>query len=251
MTDATSLTARFYSAPRIIEADGRDHNDRPHWKVEGVTIQAGENDTLEIRQTNRYGDGHEMRVRVQDGELTFPLEDLVPLVLERLDIRGLSAMICGDEEARRALLDALVTRYNENGIEDQDRRYWLAKVQETIHDKALDRFVDAMTGIERTASQMGYRAMGDIAYDNVLRHELERAGVAPEAALEASRRYHPEQGLIDMKPYVWNVGFGQGAWHEAREFWRAKAAELFAAPTVPDKLDDLRFVSGEPGEVVQ
>lgn len=234
MTDATSLTARWYRAPRRIDPE-RGY-DRPRWRVEGVTITVDADDVLEIRQTNpgAYHDS-EMRVTVRDGELSFPLEDLVPKVLERFSITDLAEMITADPDARRAVLTSLAAYYNDHYVEDADRRYWIAKVRSAVHDKALDRLVDAMASIEPAIAKMGYEAMRDISYDNVLEHELRDAGVDPETAKTARHRYptrSPE--MVDFLRYVNAIGFGQGAWNDARDYWRGQVKTLFANIEVPD-----------------
>lgn len=246
MTQATSLTSRWYSAPRLIEAEGRDAEDRPFWKVEGVTIRLAEGDKLEL-SAPRYGAQSALRVEVGDGELRFPLEDLVPLVLERLDIAELSQMICGDERARRSILDALARYYNEHYIEDADRRFWIASVQAAIHDKKLDELTYTMARIEQACAQMGYRAMQDIAYGNALRHELrdalqaagqtfkeaDAAGIAAEARYDTARR---RQDLAEFKTYVASIGTGRDAWNDARDHWRGQLKALFANVQVPEEV---------------
>lgn len=225
MTEATSLTARWYASGRSVEAAGHDHEERPYWRVEGVTITV-DGETLKIQQTNRgsYENGR-LNVTIGDGELRFPLEDLVPLILERFAVRDLAEMICADQEARSAVLDALAHRYNEMGIGDSDRRYWIAKTKESIHDKALDTLTYSMTRIEHAVAQLGYRAMADIAYENVLRHELRERGIPHEEAFAA--RYPVSQALVDLKPYVDTVGSGKDAWEAARDFWREQTLALF------------------------
>lgn len=251
MTQATSLTSRWYSTPRTIAAYGFDHGEKPYWKVEGVTVRLGENDTLQLTG-ERYGTSNAMRVEVGDGELRFPLEDLVPLVLERLDISELAQMIMGDQTARREILDALAAYYNEHSVEDADRRYWIAKVQAAVHDKKLDELTSAMSSIERAVSQMGYRAMDRITYGNVLRSQVRglmlflgatRADADAIAdSIEANYGDHRREDLIDFKSFVNSVSFGaKDAWSEARDYWREEVKALFSNVEVPEPVSDTDY----------
>ena len=226
MTNATSVAARWHNSPRVYDVD-HTRGDDAVWKVDGVYVSV-HGDKLTVEAVNRSL-SPQMRIEVYDGELRLPLEDLVPQVLERLDVSELAQMLCADEDARRAILDALARRYNEMSIEDADRRHWIAKVQSAIHDVKLDALTYSMTRIEQAVAQMGYRAMGDIHYDNVLRHELERAGLDTEAALERSRLFRPKQELVDFRPYLANSSV-ESAWQDARDFWRKQLIALF--PTV-------------------
>jgi hypothetical protein len=231
VTYATTITAGWRNSPRTFEPSHQTHDDRPVWKIDGVYVSV-DGGKLSVEPIHRSATP-EMRIEVHDGELRLPLEDLVPQVLDRLDVADLAQMICADEGARRVILDALARRYNEMGVEDADRRHWLAAVQSEVHDKKLDELTYAMTRIEHAVAQMGYRAMGDIHYDNVLRHELERAGLDAEAALERSQRFRPNQHLVDFKPYVATIGHGQDAWNDARDYWRSQLATLFPHVEVP------------------
>jgi hypothetical protein len=227
----TTIASRWYNSPRGFEVDHM-RGDTPVWKVDGVHISI-EGDRLTVQSIYR-SPTPDMRIEVKDGELRLPLEDLIPQVLDRLDIRDLSEMICADRDARRAVLDALANRYNDHSVSDDDRRHWLAKVQSAVHDTKLDALTTYMAGVERAVAQTGYRAMGDIAYGNVLRHELEDAGVDPETAKIRGDRYQPEQQLVDFKPHVNSIGYGgQDAWDLARDFWRQQVAAMFANVEVP------------------
>lgn len=245
MTQATSLTSRWYSSPRTITAHGFDPGEKPYWKVEGVTIRLGDFDTLQLT-ADRHGASGSMRVEVGDGELRFPLEDLVPLVLERLDISELAQMIMGNEEARRAILTSLAAYYNDHYIEDADRRFWIAKVQAAIHSKKLDEIAFAMARIENGVAQMGYDAMRDIAFGNVLSYlvadlmrflgcEWRQAQEIGDALARRHDALPPDKGLVDFRPYVNALGSGANAWNDARDHWRAQVEVLFANVEVPEE----------------
>lgn len=247
MSQATSLTSRWYSTPRAIEPEGHDHDGKPYWKVEGVTIRV-QGETLQL-SAPRYGDTRHMRVEVADGELRFPLEDLVPLVLERLDITELSRMICGDKDARREVLDALARKYNEHSIEDDDRRYWIAKVKAAVHDAKLDALVYQMSRIEHGVAQTGYRALDAIAWGNVFNHAIvellrflgaeyrQAREVADEMERHRFERYRSP--FLELKPHLTDILGARTAWDEARDFWRERAAALFANVEIPDEVEDL------------
>lgn len=235
MTQATSLTARWYERPRTIEAQPREHGPLI-WEVEGVRISLGGGDTLKIESKyhGSYPHQREMRVEVTDAEVRFPLEDLVPFVLDRLDINEVAQMICGDTDARRSLLEALASRYNEHGIEDEDRRHWIAKVQSAIHDKRLDELTTALVSLERSVGQIGYRAMSQIDYGNVIRHEMKAAGVDQDIAEAAANRYKCPAYLVDFSRFINVIDFGPtSAWHQARDFWRNQVKALFQNVEVP------------------
>lgn len=246
MTQATSLTARWYERPRSLDPVGHDSEGKPYWKADGVTIRIGEDDKLEL-SAPRGSYREQLRVEVGDGELRFPLEDLVPLVLERLDIEELAVMICGNEAARRRILDALARRYNDCGIEDDDRRFWIAKAQSEVHDKKLDELTFTMTRIEHAVAQTGYRAMDGIAWGNVLKHiiqDLLRFMGADYAqareiaeALERHRFEHYKSPFVELKDYltgIGSVGGARSAWDDARDHWRGQVAALFANVKVPE-----------------
>lgn len=235
MTQATSLTARWYQRPRTIAAQPREHGPLT-WEVEGVRISLGEGDTLEIKSKyhGSYPHQREMRVEVSDAEVRFPLEDLVPFVLDRLDINEVAQMICGDTDARRSLLEALASRYNEHGIEDEDRRHWIAKVQSAIHDKRLDELTGALVSLERAVGQIGYQAMSQVDYSNVIRHEMKDAGVDADIAEVAANRYKRPAYLADFSKFISVIDFDpKSAWNEARDFWREQVIALFGAVDIP------------------
>lgn len=232
VTQATSIAARWHTSPRTYAID-HQRGEQPVWKVDGVYVSL-DGDRLRVEAVHR-SPSPEMRIEIYDGELRLPLEDLVPQVLDRLDIGELARMICADDDARREVLEALARRYNEHGVEDADRRHWIAKVQASIHDARLDALTYSLTRIEQAVAQMGYRAMGDIAYANVLRHELERAGVDRDAALEAAERYpRQDQDLIDFRAYVNTHGGANNAWEAARSYWRGQLSALFPNVEAPE-----------------
>lgn len=229
----TILSQRWHRSPRIFEPAGHYDGGQPYWEVDSVTVRVN-GEKLSVESTHR-SERPDMRIDVYEGELRLPLEDLIPQVLDRLEVEDLARMITADEAARRCVLDALARYYNDAHIEDADRRHWIAATKAAVHDRALDRLVDAMSSLERHVAALGYRAMSDIAYDNVLDHELRDAGVDPEKAREARHRYQPRQELIDFRPYVDTIGFGQGAWNDARDYWREQTKAMFANVEVPER----------------
>lgn len=226
MTQATTIAAsRWSREPRKFQVH-HEEAGKPVWQVDGVYVSV-DGDELSVRQTSA-NPSPELRIEVFNGELRIPLEDLVSQVLDRLEISELATMICSDAEARKGVIDALSSYYNEMSVEDEDRRRWLHGVKEAVHNRKLDELVTAMTTIERSVSQMGYRAMSDIHYDNVLAHALMDAGLERADSFRTAERYEPSKHLVDFKPYVDRIGYGGGdAWNDARDFWRAQITALF------------------------
>jgi hypothetical protein len=153
-------------------------------------------------------------MEVTDGEIRIPLTDLVGEALKRLEPKDLAVALWDNEEVRAEFMDVLVTRYNQQGIEDADRRKFLEGVKEAVHSKELDVLAAKMALLEYALSKRSY------FYHEVnsVNERLHEAGYVDKEGNPIRLRH--EDNDPDFK-------IAGKHWNEGREFWRAEVLKQF------------------------
>ena len=147
-------------------------------------------------------------MEVADGEIRIPVTDLVGLILSRLDPVDLARALWTDDGVKEAFMDCLVHRYNEQGIDDADRRKFLSGVKEAVHSKALDALGSTMASLEYDVSKRSF-----------FYHEINRINDwLHEQGYEVRLKH--EDNDPDFK-------IGGTHWNEARTYWREEVAKRF------------------------
>lgn len=168
----------------------------------------------------RYRSGAEdpretfLNMTVTDGEIRFPVDDLVPIMLSRLDPVELAQALWQNDEVRDHFIECATERYSEAGIQDADRRKLIEKLQGVISSVALDRAVNILGNLESRFGSKWY------FWDQIRRAEDAIKNVYPEAQ-DTARIASP-----DSDPQFKIVGTN---WNEARDYWRAELSALLPA----------------------
>lgn len=194
---------------------------------------------------------HFPNMTVSDGAINFPIEDLVSFILGRITPEELAEGIMADDEARAGLVYKMAERYASPGFEDADRREFLAKVQQQIHAKSVDRAIERLNRLEQNARSYSdhdrWRAVELGHYQNVFRlykealYELREAGKIDDEGILNRTKYltTPEQLEARVKEHrdpisIESVG---PHWSESRDYWRAELLKHFPEPTVAAEVD--------------
>lgn len=156
-------------------------------------------------------------MEVSDGEVRFPVEDLVPVILSRLDPVDLARALWQNEDVKAEFMSCLTERWSEGGIGDADRRKFLASIKEAIHSKALDAFAYTAQKLERAFGQKWF-----------FYHEIHRVNDGLREAGFEDRDGNPIRLRHEDSDPAFRIG-GEH-WNDAREHWRAEAARMFAIP---------------------
>jgi len=245
MTD-TTLAARWANLP--------DRLTTNQYQGEGaiytigaydVTVRYDQGHEPALTATHRYRRGHDSDPRrtlpnlsVDDGELRFPIEDLIPLVLARLTPAELAESLWVNDEVRAAFLSAATNRWAA-AFTDADRRALLAGLREAVHNEALEKAKGFLGDIEHQVAHRFYY------YDAVrrLREMLRGSGNLDEDGLfmgaDGLRRPLPFAPYAAPELEIGPIG-ATTVWSEARDAWRARLTTLFPPPApamVADALD--------------
>jgi hypothetical protein len=184
------------TVPNDPEADVTYHV--PHWR-------SGQDDP---RQTFP-------NMQVTDGEVRFPVEDLVPVILSRLEPLDLAQALWQNDEVRAHFIDCVVTRYSEAGIDDKDRRKLIIDLQSVVHVVALDKAVNMLGNLEQRFGSKWF------FWNQIAQVEAVIKNCYPEA--EGVRVMSP-----DSDEQFKCVGKN---WNEARNHWREELLAMFPAPS--------------------
>ena len=184
-----------------------------------------------------------------DGDtLRIPVTDLVPLILDRLDPVDLARALWNDDDVKAAFMDCLVTRYNEQGIGDNDRRKFLAGVKEAVHAKALDALANAMSSAEYHINRASnfydqIRQINavlrerDIRVDRHVWNDTTRDWETSSVVLQFDEMQHKR--TADGLSVYGDLAVGGRGWEEAREFWRKEVLKQFPMPPASENGDAL------------
>lgn len=190
-------------------------NDEPVYDIGRYQVTIHKNGTVTYR--TKYGHTTDPRatlpnMEISDGEIRIPATDLVGLILSRLDPVDLARALWTDAEVKEAFMECLVHRYNEQGIDDADRRKFLAEVKEAVHSKALDGLASTMASLEYDVSKRSF-----------FYHEVNRINDWLREQGHDVRLKHDDNDP-DFK-------IGGRHWNEARQHWRDEVVKRFEGPT--------------------
>jgi hypothetical protein len=228
--------------------------------VEIATVQTGADERgnaiyAEPVVTYRSKSRHETDPRktlpnmeVTDGQIRIELTDLVGLVLSRLEPVDLARALWSDDDVKAEFMSLLVTRYNESGLGDAERRKFLRGVTEAVHSKALDTLAGHMAMIEHQSNKASnfydeVRRINDVLRaQEVMVHgdvwnEVTKAHERKLVPLQFNEREHKRDANGNHTRGDLSVG-GRG-WEEAREFWRMEVLKQFPMPeALPEPAKD-------------
>ena len=91
-------------------------------------------------------------LEIIDGQIRIAMEDLIDEILARIEPEELAVSLWANDEVKDRFMDALSERFSQGNVGDADRRKFLDKVKEQVHDKALDGLTAAMAKMEYTIS---------------------------------------------------------------------------------------------------
>ena len=169
-------------------------------------------------------------MEVTDGEIRIPVTDLVGEILKRLDPVELARALWTEQDVREEFMECLITRYNESGIGDAERRKFLSGVKESVHSKALDNLASAMYKCEFELSRISnhydeVRRINDFLRENDIRRpngELVQLNTRDHSIKNETGTF--QRGELEVS--------GK-SWEEARDHWRKEVARRFPEPTEP------------------
>jgi len=173
---------------------------------------------------------------VTDGEIRIPVTDLVDEVLSRIMPVELATALWQNDEVKDEFMSCLITRYNQMNIGDADRRKFLAGVQESVHDKAIDRLASTMAKLE---FEMDRRAhyFHEISRINATLRDLDvkvNRGCTDDAGEWIIKPVLLQFNELDRPTRDEDGSFTRGelevagkAWDEARAFWRDEVLKRF------------------------
>lgn len=150
---------------------------------------------------------------IANGEIRIPVSDLVGEVLKRLEPVDLARELWQDDDVKAHFIDMFVQRY-ESGFSDEDRRNFLFKVREEVHNKRLDDLAKTMHSIEYDLSKRSFFYHEVNSVNDWLR----------EKGYEVRLKHH------DDDP---NYRISGKNYNEAREFWREQVIKQFQGPEQP------------------
>ncbi len=205
---------------------------------------------------------HFPNMSVGDGAITLPIEDLVGFILERISAAELAEGIMADDEARAALVYKMSERYSSPTFTDQDRRRFLANVQEQIYAKAVDQAIERLNRSEEShrsrADYYRWRKV-EIGHYRTLHeryrltlYELREAGRIDDTALQSRLEQHTSPEKLDewieqhRDPIVKESAGPQ--WAESRDFWRKQLQEHFRLPALEGEVGTLADANTNPPE---
>lgn len=190
-----------------------------------VTVRQAEPGEPEVTYRHKYRHSTDPQatlpnMEVTDGEIRIPVTDLVATALSRLDPVDLARALWQDDDVKEAFIDCMVSRYNEDGIDDADRRKVLHGIRETVHSEALDGLAEAMHKLEYTMANRSF------FYHEVYRiNEVLQENEVTDWDGQPLRMKHRD----DDPDYK----IGGKIWNEARDDWRKLVLERFPGPEKP------------------
>lgn len=201
-----------------------------------VTVHGGTPDEHpEVTYCHKYRNTTDPRatlpnMEIADGEIRIPVTDLVGEALKRLEPAELAAALWSDDSVKAEFMELLTRRYNDHGIDDGDRRKFLAGVKEAVHDKRLDDLANAMSKLEYEFSKTSH-----------FYHEINRINEALRHYDVRIKRGDTDELLqfnnLDRSTKGEDGGFTRGeleiggkSWEEARTHWRKEVSARFPNP---------------------
>ena len=144
-----------------------------------------------------------------------------------------------NDDVKAAFMDSLVTRYNEQGVGDADRRKFLHGVTEAVHSKALDRLAGSMAKIEYETNRITnlydeIRRINKTLRDQEVMVSREvwdddtKQYIRKLVPLQFDEREHARDATGNHTRG--DLAIGGCGWKEAREFWRKEVLKQFPMP---------------------
>lgn len=159
-------------------------------------------------------------MEVRDGELRLPLEDIVSSILARVEPVEIAKALWQDDDVKAEFMEALSERYMEGGLNDADRRRFIDKVKDAVHNAALDKLANSMASMEYAVAKGFYLHSQITAINDTLAHY----GVTrPPRGDEDG----PQPLRIKDESHVGEFKIGGAAWNEARDYWRSEVRAQF------------------------
>ena len=146
-------------------------------------------------------------MEIVDGQVRIAMEDLIDQILARIEPEELAVSLWKSDEVKDRFMEALSERWTQDNVGDSDRRKFLDKVKEQIHDIALDKLAAAMASMEYKMAQ-GWSCYREIDDANA---RLQNWDV---------RKPDGELLRLNCPTNVGEFSIGGGAWNEARDHWR-------------------------------
>jgi hypothetical protein len=174
---------------------------------------------------------------VSDGCIRIPVEDFVPLILQRLEPSEIAVALWEDSDVRAAFIEAATTRYSQMNIGDDDRRALLAGLKESVHSVALDKLADAMHTQEYAARERAHYYNRAHTFGGFYRSVLETLESHPEAR-EHVVRCHGEKPFSHTNEDAREWDIGGKHWNESRHYWRKEVLRQFPAPVEAQEVED-------------
>lgn len=204
-------------------------------EIEGVTLP-------EIRYIHNW---HDQRTNprtylpnmdVSEGYLRIPIEDLAEEILARMEPDELALELLRVPEARTALIDTMIRRYADPGIDDEDRRRLLAGLKEEVHSRALDVLSSAMQAAEYAARETAHRQEHQRQFHYWIDGATETLRKYPEAYADLVD-HHGWGKVFASDPEERDFSIGGKHWNEAQQFWRDEVLRQFPMPPVASEPD--------------
>jgi hypothetical protein len=162
-------------------------------------------------------------MEIRDGEMRLPLEDIVSTILARVEPAEVAVALWQDDAVKAEFMEALARRYSERGLDDGDRREFLANVKEAVHDAALDKLASAMAGMEYAIAKNYYLHSRISEINDTLAHYGVTRPPRGDETEPQPLRIRDESQLGEFK-------IGGTAWNEARDYWRREVGRQFPLP---------------------
>lgn len=180
-------------------------------------------------------------MEVADGEIRIPVTDLVDEILSRIEPVELASALWQNDDVKAEFMSCLATRWSQMGLDDGDRRKFLADVKEAVHDEALDRLASAMAKLEYEMSRRAHFYQEIQRINETLRNldvKVNR-GRTNEAGEWVTEPVLLQFNELDRPTKNEEGGFTRGelevagrAWDEARAHWRDEVLKRF--PVQPE-----------------
>jgi hypothetical protein len=229
-------------AERPNKIDPRYHvgGDTPArvFEVGSYTITVPNDPDQQATYTHKYHDYKKVdsvfpNMDVSDGSIRIPVEDFVPLILQRLEPSEIAVALWDDSDVRAAFVEAATERYSQMNIGDVDRRALLAGLKEEVHSVALDRLASTMHTQEYAARERAHfynRAHTFGHFWRAVLETLERYPDARAAVIQGHGEAPFEYKSEDARE--WDIGGKH--WNESQQYWRAEVLRQFPAPVADD-----------------
>lgn len=155
-------------------------------------------------------------MEISDGVLQIPIEDIADQVLARAEPQEIARALWQNDDVRAQFMECLVDAFD--GLTDDDRRTFLAKVKDAVHSKALDTTASKLSALEYDAGKR-FSFWSEL---HAINHRLRDFDVR-----------WPDGSLLQMRDPTNSDQFkiGGQVWKEARDHWRHEIREVFELET--------------------